>query len=1061
MKNAPIPSLAVCSRIKLRSLHLIQCTVLSLTIASAAPVAVAGPDLTNFDLVFSDEFDEATLNSNNWSTAPIWGPYVSVNGEEQFYIDKLGMHTNHPYSPFLLDGDHLTIRAQPTATAGTPPEQPAEDASIWNSYPEYQYNNDFQTSDAGYLSGIISSVDNFNFTHGYVETRAKVPAGQGLWSAFWLLSTKYVEDIPEIDIIEYLGQNTNEMNHTLHYFDTEQEWTLISTPTYKTNGPDYSQDFHTYGLLWTVDTIIWYIDGVEVKRVTDEEFLIAKQSMYVLSNLAVGGTWPGSPDANTEFPADYVIDYIRVYQKTPPAKVTPAVLANEYQMVFNDEFNGSSLDPSNWQTDYLWGPYFQINNEEQIYLDTLGRHANVGASPFSFGNGTLKITAEEVTPAELPLQPDPDDPEWQDYPTHRHSPDYMDTWTPGYTSGVITSYESFKMVNGYVEFRAKLPAGGGLWPAFWLLNGYYVGPQPEIDVMEMQGSDPATIHHTYHYYGPDGTLVSSPETTTLSSGTYADDFHTYGVQWDPGVIKWYIDGEIVRTYNNENVSNQLMYIIANLAVGGNFDGPVTSSFPKQLEIDYIRAYQLNTTVAGDTPEAVHLDIGAPDDGYYGYNYLGIYDHRSEALFSFNGGIEDLDLKLSSYDIDTVTELTVFVNGNMLTTVPRSGNNTEKPVNLMIPAEMQIDGINTLRFEQEIPGWRWGISQLVLQTTVQGLTIGETDSNRYGYRYLDQSDHRDGVSFVFDSPDEPLRLTLDGYDIDGATEVSTFINDTFLANLKTTPNEDTGNTTVTIPVSSLQPGNNTLEFRQNFPGWKWGITNILLDTASSVVPELTLGVTDTANYGYNFESQNAHRELADFQFTGQDFDLVLRLNAYDIDSSTELKVLLNGSILTHVATTPNNGYATDSIRLPETLQQTGSNSLTFEQKNPGWRWGITDLLLEEYNVGNSLIPGVTDTTKYGYNYDGIYNHREQVEIQFTGTTDDASLQLTAYDIDATYEIEVFLNGNFIGNLPRTPNNGSETITLILNTSDQVSGPNVLRFVQTTPGWRWGITNLLIE
>jgi len=149
-------------------------------------------------------------------------------------------------------------------------------------------------------------------------------------------------------------------------------------------------------------------------------------------------------------------------------------------------------------------------------------------------------------------------------------------------------------VNGYAEARAKIPAGNGLWPAFWHLHAYYNGAQPEIDVFEFRGENPVNAVHSYHYYDNTG-LVSTDASTNSSNPTlgYSDDFHTYGVSWDYGKIVWYIDGEPVHTVTDENVSTQLMYVIANLAVGGNFNFSEVdpAAIPATMELDYIRVYQ--------------------------------------------------------------------------------------------------------------------------------------------------------------------------------------------------------------------------------------------------------------------------------------------------------------------------------------------------------------------------------------------------------------------------------------------------------------------------------------
>ena len=99
-------------------------------------------------------------------------------------------------------------------------------------------------------------------------------------------------------------------------------------------------------------------------------------------------------------------------------------------------------------------------------------------------------------------------------------------------------------------------------------------------------------HHSHAYSGQGGRQRYESSTTAPGGDTYTDAFHTYGLEWRPGVVKWYIDGEVVKTLTNENVAAQLMYIAADLGVGGAFVGPVDpTALPAAMEIDYIRAYQ--------------------------------------------------------------------------------------------------------------------------------------------------------------------------------------------------------------------------------------------------------------------------------------------------------------------------------------------------------------------------------------------------------------------------------------------------------------------------------------
>ena len=569
---------------------------LTLQIPNPLPASQT-PDLSKYEMVFNDEFAGPALDASKWNTGLLWGPYIVINNEEQLYVDSLGMHQGHSYDPFSFTPQGtLKITASATSDVGAPPPMPNATDPIWKQYLEYRAPkaNDppYVEDDINYLSGIITSYESFKFSHGYVEARVKVPRGQGLWPAFWTLPTHYVADVPEIDVMEYIGQFPNEVYHTYHYFDVANNWKAIRTPSYTTIGPDFSEDFHVYSMSWDPEQIIWYVDGIEARRVDSSEYDIPNQAMYLLANLAVGGNWPGAPDASTQFPAVYELDYIRAYKK----KLDKPVNLNQYKLVFSDNFSGSGLDADKWSTRFIWGPFLSINNEEQHYIDSNGIDANMAYSPFSVANGKLTITAAPTgtqSPINTvpPVRP-PEDPYWADKPAGFYQPNY----TPkDYTSGIITSRESFQFTHGYAEIRAQVPAGDGLWPAFWLLNSYYVGPQPEIDIMEIIGENPGEVAHTYHWTNslgqPDRASFRSQGGSGLKG--FGDGFHTFGVQWTHDTITWYVDGQETASFTDPAVSYQVMYVIANLAVGGDFNTKAvdTANLPAELVIDYIKVYQ--------------------------------------------------------------------------------------------------------------------------------------------------------------------------------------------------------------------------------------------------------------------------------------------------------------------------------------------------------------------------------------------------------------------------------------------------------------------------------------
>ncbi|MBX2823711.1 MAG: family 16 glycosylhydrolase [Gammaproteobacteria bacterium] len=247
---------------------------------------------------------------------------------------------------------------------------------------------------------------------------------------------------------------------------------------------------------------------------------------------------------------------------------TTAAISNDYYLAFSDEFNSGGLDLGKWNTAYLWGPDVTTNNESQYYVD-VANQPDFGYQPFS-GNGEhLSITADRT-------------------------PDWLRDRANGkpYLSGVMTSYDAFQFTYGYAEARLRAPTGKGNFAAFWLLNAKYVELEPEIDITELLGENPYVVHHTYHYYDANDTLVSSPTYDTWVDD-FSREFHTYAVRWSPGEIVWYVDGRETQRLAHDKVSSQPMYVLFNLAIDGDWpqSPDANTVFPSSLEIDYVRVYR--------------------------------------------------------------------------------------------------------------------------------------------------------------------------------------------------------------------------------------------------------------------------------------------------------------------------------------------------------------------------------------------------------------------------------------------------------------------------------------
>lgn len=164
-----------------------------------------------------------------------------------------------------------------------------------------------------------------------------------------------------------------------------------------------------------------------------------------------------------------------------------------------------------------------------------------------------------------------------------------------YSSARLVSENKFDFTYGKIEFRAKLPSGGGTWPALWMLGANYATSAwpacGEIDVMEHIGNDQGTIHGTLHYPGHFGGSADNGHTTVATASTA---FHDYTLIWSPTSIKWLIDGVQYRSAVNslDKPFNHDFFIIMNVAMGGNFGGTPAADFTQSaLEVEYVRVYQ--------------------------------------------------------------------------------------------------------------------------------------------------------------------------------------------------------------------------------------------------------------------------------------------------------------------------------------------------------------------------------------------------------------------------------------------------------------------------------------
>ncbi len=185
-----------------------------------------------------------------------------------------------------------------------------------------------------YTSARIKTQGLQSFQYGRIEARIQIPQGQGLWPAFWMLgdniTTVNWPACGEMDIMENIGSQPTINTGSIH--GTGFTGSMIGTPFVLPNGADYSSGFHTFGILWSPKSVQFYVDSTTNIYASYTPSSLPSGAVwpfdtgkfFFILNLAVGGSYPGSPNANTAFPAQMLVDYVRVWQEPPSAAAQPA-----------------------------------------------------------------------------------------------------------------------------------------------------------------------------------------------------------------------------------------------------------------------------------------------------------------------------------------------------------------------------------------------------------------------------------------------------------------------------------------------------------------------------------------------------------------------------------------------------------------------------------------------------------------------------------------------------------------------------------------------------------------
>lgn len=246
-------------------------------------------DSNFWELVWADEFDRPEIDSSKWSL---------VDGAGGFGNNELQYYTSRPENARVENGT-LIIEARKEKYQGSP-----------------------------YTSAKLLTRNKGDWTYGKYEIRARLPLGQGIWPAIWMMPTDMNRyggwpECGEIDIMELLGHEPGKVYGTIHY---GMPWWHTGASYVLPGGKSFSDDYHLFGLIWLPGEIRWYVDGRLYQTQKDwfcrdpetsHEFAFPApfdRDFYIQLNVAVGGNWPGYPDAGTVFPQVMAVDYVRVYR---------------------------------------------------------------------------------------------------------------------------------------------------------------------------------------------------------------------------------------------------------------------------------------------------------------------------------------------------------------------------------------------------------------------------------------------------------------------------------------------------------------------------------------------------------------------------------------------------------------------------------------------------------------------------------------------------------------------------------------------------------------------------
>ena len=566
--------------------------------------------------------------------------------------------------------------------------------------------------------------------------------------------------------------------------------------------------------------------------------------------------------------------------------------------------------------------------------------------------------------------------------------------------------------------------------------------------------------NNYSYVG----AIDTSGNLTVINSTFHGNYGSRGIAGSSGAI--YL--------NNSQLSIYSSTISGNAAVdgaGGIFNNGGTLNITNSIVAG-------NTTINSDPDITSLLDLAITNSN--GRNIFG-----SEISGSVDGdiqlGVGNTNTLADVFDSVALTTLgavsvnsgALSVNGGRTPSVPilldglaeNRADLNDQISESTLGRDVDGDGVisNSLDVFDQLGARRIANNTDIgaVETNLPILTLNQLQDAEFGNRFNDNSDNDGIVSFVFTETEaQNPRLIFQGFDIDFDDEVEVLLNDRSLGFIDKGVDGGFKTYEFVLPSVLQQSGDNIVTFRQSLnETFSWGVTNLVLTEAAQTDFRLVRDVQESGEFGNNFNGTTDDDGSITFGFVGNGTTLQLDFNGFDIDTGSEVSVLLNGFELRLLPAGVNDGIQPYQVTIPSFIQNIGDNVLEFRQlDNPAFRWGVTDILLSEPPL---LDTETTETDSFGNRFNGTTDTDGITAFRFDRADGNPFvLQLDGFDIDTSDEVEVRLNERLIGTLGEGVNNGLQSYVVpTVNFFSDNQNDSVIEFRQAgDPNFAWGVTNL---